>query len=299
MAAVAELDIQQALTAREESQLAVIWRRFRRHRLALFGVFVIALFSFSALLAPWLTPYDPTAISLLERSVGPGVNGHFLGTDELGRDILTRLLYAGRISLSVAFITTILSQFIGVVVGAISGYYSGVIDALLMRFVDFMLTIPTLPILLVVSAILGKGGGPWLIISILTVFGWMGAARLLRGMILSLKEQEFTEASRALGAGDLRIITRHLIPNAIAPIIVSATLYVGEVIIIEAVLSFLGFGIQPPTPTWGQMLQNVQHDMFTAPWKAFFPGFMIFMTSLSFNFIGDGLRDALDPRLKL
>ncbi|MCZ7568622.1 MAG: ABC transporter permease [Ardenticatenaceae bacterium] len=297
--AVAELDIQQTLTAREESQLEVLWRRFRKHRLALFGVFVIVFFSLSALSAPWVTSFDPTAIDLLDRSVAPGVNGHLLGTDELGRDVFTRLLYAGRISLSVAFITTILSQTIGLVIGAISGYYGGVIDALLMRFVDFMLTIPTLPILLVVSAILGKGGGPWLIIGILTVFGWMGAARLLRGMILSLKEQEFTEASKALGAGDFRIITRHLIPNAIAPIIVSATLYVGEVIIIEAILSFLGFGIQPPTPTWGQMLQNVQHDMFTAPWKAFFPGFMIFMTSLSFNFIGDGLRDALDPRLKL
>lgn len=296
--AVAELDAEQLLSLEEESQWRVVLRQFLRHRLAVFGLMVITIFVLSAIFAPLITPYDPTRIEMAKRNLPPLAEGHWLGTDELGRDMLARLLYAGRISLFVGFTVTLLSITIGTIVGAVSGYYGGLVDSILMRIVDFMLTLPTLPILLVVSAIFG-GGNVWLIIVVLVAFGWMGTSRLVRGMVLSLKEQEFIEAERAMGASTPRIIFMHLLPNSFAPIIVAATLEVGGVIITEAALSFLGFGIAPPTPTWGQMLQNVQADMWTAPWKAFFPGFFIFMTSLSFNFIGDGLRDALDPRLKI
>ncbi|GAP62375.1 peptide/nickel transport system permease protein [Ardenticatena maritima] len=297
--AVAELDAQQLLTVEEESQWRVILRQFLRHRLAVFGLFVITVFVLLAVFAPLITPYDPTRIERGKSDLPPLTEGHWLGTDDLGRDMLARLLYAGRISLFVGFTVTLCSITIGTIVGAVSGYYGGLVDSILMRLVDFMLTLPTLPILLVISKIFGKGGNIWLIIIVLVAFGWMGTSRLVRGMVLSLKEQEFIEAERALGASTPRIIFMHLLPNSFAPIIVAATLEVGGVIITEAALSFLGFGIQPPTPTWGQMLQNVQSDMWTAPWRAFFPGFFIFMTSLSFNFIGDGLRDALDPRLKV
>jgi peptide/nickel transport system permease protein len=221
----------------------------------------------------------------------------------VGRDILARLLYAARVSLYVGLMATLGSEVIGAIVGAISGYYGGTVDQVLMRIVDFMLTLPTLPILLVLSAMLaGQISVPFMrinfLILILVVFGWMSSARLVRGVILSLRSQEFTEASRALGASDLRIILRHMLPNALAPIIVSATLNVGNYIIVEAALSFLGFGVTPPTPSWGNMLTSVQDYMFLNPTLAIWPGLCIFLTVLSINFMGDGLRDALDPRLR-
>lgn len=321
--AVAELDLQQTKSRAEESQLAVVWRRFRRHKLGLFGLFTIIVLILLSVGAPWLTPYERDGIDLAAANMAPG-RIHWLGADELGQDILTRLLYAGRISLVVGFSAMLLSEFLGVLIGSVAGYFSGMIDAVAMRVVDFMLTIPLLPILLIMSAILNQGGLvigiPGFIINIfskamildyqsaeqalyliliLALFSWMGSARLIRGVILSLREQEFTEAARALGVSDFNIIMRHMIPNALAPIIVNATLAVGSFIVLEAALSFLGFGIRPPTPTWGNMLSNVQLDMWLYPWKALYPGFFIFMTSLSFNFIGDALRDALDPRQRL
>jgi peptide/nickel transport system permease protein len=320
MAAAVDARSQVLLTKDEQSQVAVIWRRFRRHQLAMGSSFVMAavlilvlladtgplVAPVNALLSPLgrsairptriFAPYDPLSQNLAIRSQGPSA-AHWLGTDELGRDVFSRLLYAGRVSLLIGFSVALMSQVVGVLVGAVSGYYGRWLDSVLMRFVDFMLTLPTLPVLLVLNKIIG-GGVPVLIL-VLTAFGWMGAARIVRGMVLSLRNQAFTEASRALGVSDWRIIARHMVPNSMAPVIVNATFSVGTIIIVESGLSFLGFGVQLPTPTWGNMLQNVQSDMFMAPWKAFFPGFCILVTVLCANFIGDGLRDALDPRLKL
>jgi len=304
--ATAELRAEALLTVREESYLQIVWRRFRRHRVALFGAAVLMGFILIAALAPWIAPYDPYAQNLNLKNAGPSP-AHWLGTDELGRDVLSRLMHAARISLTVAFVVTLISQTTGALIGAISGYFGGWVDNLIQRIVDFMLTLPLLPLLLTISALLSDVTIPGLsrewssvviIIIVLSVFGWMGAARLVRGVVLSLREQMFTEAARALGMSDLQIVVRHMIPNAMAPIIVSATLSLGTVIILEAALSFLGFGVQPPVPTWGNMLNNAQADMWTQPFKAIVPGFCIFLTSLSFNFVGDGLRDALDPRLK-
>ena len=306
---IAELDVKsQALrSVREESQALVIWRRFRKHKLAVVGMISIGLLVLVAVLAPVIATYDPLRIVLKEKNMGPSAQ-HWLGTDDLGRDMLTRLMYAGRISLLVGFSVTMLSQALGVMVGAVAGYFGGWVDSILTRFLDFMTTLPSLPLLMVLQKILSGIEIPFLpreatsvaiMIGILTLLGWMGPARLVRGQILSLKNQDFAEACRAMGVSDIRIILRHMIPNSMAPIIVSATLGVGGTIIVESGLSFLGFGVQPPTPTWGNMLQNVQKDMWIAPWKAFYPGLLIFLTSLSFNFMGDGLRDALDPRLKM
>jgi len=226
----------------------------------------------------------------------------------LGRDIFSRLLYAARLSLSITLAVNLSTEVIGVLVGAFSGYFGGRVDAVIQRVVEFMLTLPLLPMLLFFSAILRGVTIPglppeWsqaLIISfVLIVFGWMGATRLVRGVVLSLREQDFAQAARALGCSRVAIVLRHMIPNAIAPVIVNLTLNLGGVIVLEAALSFLGFGIQPPVPTWGNMLQNVQQRMWEQPWLAFFPGLCIFLTSLAFNYMGDGLRDALDPRLKM
>lgn len=305
--AVAEATAESLLTLREESRLSLIWRRFRRHRLAVLGGIVILFFLFVALLAPIIAPYDPLEQNLRLKNAGPS-REHLLGTDELGRDTLSRLMYAARISLFVAFTVVLISETIGVIIGAISGFYGGWVDSLIQRFVEFMLSLPTLPLLLALSAIFRDVTFPGLsrewssaivIVLVLTSLQWITASRLVRGMVLSLREQEFTQAARALGMSNFGIILRHMIPNAIAPVIVSATLNLGGVIVVESALSFLGFGIQPPIPTWGNMLQNVQNDMWTQPAKAFYPGLCIFLASLSFNYIGDGLRDALDPRLKL
>ena len=235
---------------------------------------------------------------------------HLLGTDALGRDVASRLLYAGRFSLLVALITTVLNVVVGSVLGAVAGSFGGWVDTLLMRFADLMLTLPLLPLLLVLSSslrqfvslqnLLGSNLSVVIIIFVLVIFGWMGLARLVRGSVLTLREQDFVAATRALGGSRTRIIFSHLIPNSLAPMIVWATLSFGGVIILESALSFLGFGIMPPTPTWGNMLNDARGSpleyLFT---QALSPGICIFVTVLAVNFLGDGLRDALDPRLKL
>jgi peptide/nickel transport system permease protein len=310
--AVAELEAETLLTAEEESQWLVVWRRFRKHKLAVAGAVVIVFLIFVSVAAPLIAPYDPLQQNVDAqgdrlRNASPSLD-HLMGTDTIGRDVLSRLLHAGRISLLVAFTVVLISESIGSVIGAISGFYGGWVDSVIQRFVEFMITLPTLPLLLAVSALLRGIEIPFvpkelssvfIIIFVLTAFGWMGASRLVRGMVLSLREMDFIEASRALGMSDLRIILRHMIPNAMAPIIVNATLGLGTVIIIESALSFLGFGVQPPTATWGNMLNEYQHDMWTQPAKVFYPGLAIFVVSLAFNYVGDGLRDALDPRLKM
>lgn len=307
------------LTLEERSQFQMIWRRFRKHRLALLGGLTLSLFILLAVMAPVLAPSvplgaeytkvpgallpDPKAVQPAAKHLPPMTSGHLLGTDEVGRDIVSRLLFGARVSLYVGVMATIFSETIGSVIGAISGYYGGIVDQIAMRITDFMLTLPLLPILLVLSSMLASQAPTAFarlnyLILILVAFGWMTSARLVRGVVLSLREQEFTEASRALGASDLRIILRHMLPNSLAPIIVNATLAVGNYIAVEAALSFLGFGVQPPTPSWGNMLTRVQDYMFLNPTLAIWPGLCIFITVLSINFLGDGLRDALDPRMK-
>ena len=305
--------------AREQSsggQWTLAWRRLRRHRLAMFGLITITIIVVASLAAQWIAPYSYDEIDLgraYAPLMAPGEAGHalhYLGTDGLGRDVFTRLLYAGRVSLGVALSVTLLVTLIGVVIGATSGYFGGTIDTLLMRFADVMLTLPDLPLLLIVSSslrqfvalqeALGDLLGVIIIIFVLTLFGWMSDARLVRGQALSLRSREFIDASRSLGASQARIIFTHIVPNSLAPIIVAATLGFGGVIISESALSFLGFGIMPPIPTWGNMLNDARSSPLQYLFvQALSPGFCIFLTVLSINFIGDGLRDALDPRLKM
>jgi len=294
MAVIAERAIlQEDEVGRSYWQIA--WLRLKKHRIALAGGIVILLFVLGAIFAPYLTPYEFDQINLRDRKAGPTIK-HPLGTDELGHDVLTRLLYAGRVSLTVGFSAAFVAALFGTIVGAVSGFYGGFTDNVLMRVTDVMLSIPDLPILIILSRYMG--GSVAGIILVLSVFAWMGVARLVRGELLKLRTQDFTEAARALGASDARIMIRHLVPNALAPVIVAATLTVGGAILSEAGLSFLGIGIQPPTPSWGNMLQNAQDFIWNTPWLAIWPGAMIFLTVLCFNFLGDGLRDALDPRLK-
>jgi peptide/nickel transport system permease protein len=296
--AVAEMELgpEELLTTEEAGQFTVIWRRFRKHRLAVISLFFIVFLVLVALLAPWLMPYPYEEIDVPNAFASPS-SAHWLGTDQLGRDVLSRLMWGTRISLYVGIAATVLGQFFGVLVGSVSGYYGGRVDTLLMRLTDFFLTLPGLPLLLVLSVILNATVE--VVIIILAILGWMGAARLVRGVVLSLREQEFIEASHALGMSDTKIIVRHMIPNSMAPIIVNLTLGIGTTIIVEAALSFLGFGIRPPIPSWGNMLNRVQDYILMNPFLAIYPGLAIFLTVLAFNFMGDGLRDALDPRLKM
>jgi len=301
---------------KSSSQAALAWRRLRRHKLAMLGLFMLIIIAIASLSAELIAPYPFEEIDLRRvyaPLMSPGEEGrpnHFLGTDALGRDIFSRLLYAGRISLGVALSVTVLNIIVGTVIGAVAGSFGGTIDTLLMRFADIMLTIPQLPLLLVISSslrqfvqlqqFLGSNLSVVIIIFVLVVFGWMGLSRLVRGSILSLRGQDFISATRALGGGNGTIIFRHLVPNSLAPIIVAATLGFGGTLIAESALSFLGFGVMPPVPTWGNMLNEARGSpleyLFT---QTLAPGFCIFITVLAINFLGDGLRDALDPRLKL
>ncbi|NMB45699.1 MAG: ABC transporter permease [Firmicutes bacterium] len=278
-----------------ESPWRQVIRRFCHNRLAVLGLIVLVILCIFSLLTSWIAPHDPAAIDLFNIQSPPSAE-HWMGTDDLGRDTLTRLLYGSRITLVVALAATAIGVLVGVVLGGISGYYGGLIETLIMRFIDIMLSFPTLFLLIILSAymkttVLG-------IVSIIGFTSWMGIARLVRGELLALKAKEFVEASHAIGAKDARIIFRHLIPNAMGPVIVAGTLNVGYAILYESSLSFLGVGIQPPAASWGNMLTNAQSYVMNAPWLAFWPGIFIFVTVLCFNFVGDGLRDALDPKLK-
>jgi peptide/nickel transport system permease protein len=272
------------------------WQRFRHHKVALGGAAVVLVLVLVTLLAGSIAPYHFEDIDLTAR-LRPPSPAHLLGTDTIGHDVFTRLLYAGRVSLLVGFSAATVATLVGIVIGATAGFYGGVADNVLMRITDVSLALPELPILIILSRYLGGSVGG--IVFVISLFAWRGVARLVRGEVLKLKSQEFTDAARALGATDLRILARHLVPNALAPVIVAATLIVGGAILTEAALSFLGIGIQPPVPSWGNMLQNAQDFILSAPRLAVYPGVMIFLTVLCFNFLGDGLRDALDPRLKL
>ncbi len=238
-------------------------------------------------------PYDRDEIDLMRIQEGPS-RSHLLGTDDVGRDILSRLIHAGRVSLGVGFSAMGLALLIGISLGSMAGFYGGWLDSLIMRLVDVMLSIPIFFLLLILATF---GLTPYMIVIIIGCTSWMGVTRLVRASFLSLREKEFVEASRAIGASHFRIAVSQILPNAMGPILVAGTLGVAEAILVESALSFLGFGIQPPTPSWGNMLTNAQEFLLDAPWIAFYPGLMIFVTVLSLNFVGDGLRDALEPRL--
>lgn len=279
---------------------ASVWRRFRKHPGAVIGFIIFTLLIVMAILAP-LSPYEPEASDMSVRNAAPSLS-HVMGTDSLGRDLFTRILYGGRISLTVGLIVVSISLLIGIPVGALAGYYGGWVDALLMRITDTFLALPSFLVLILLSAILRELDIPLLqkngVLTIGLVIGilsWMTFARLVRASFLTLREIEFVSATRALGGSDLRIIVSHILPNSIGPIIVEATLELGYAIIEESGLSFLGFGIQPPTPSWGNLLSNAQAHFTTYPWLAIFPGLMIFLSIISVNYIGDGLRDAFDP----
>jgi len=279
---------------------AKVWRRFRKHKLALAGLGVVTLFVALCVFVPWLASYDAgkTHLDLMREPPSPA---HIFGTDELGRDLFVRLWDGGRVSILIGVATMLMAISIGTTIGSIAGFYGGRIDNFLMRFTDYMLAIPQLFLLLILAQLLRStnnptlSGGPMPIIIIIGILVWPPIARLVRGQFLSLKAKEFVEAARMSGTRNFRIIFRHILPNAASPIIVAATLRVGAAIITESTLSFLGFGVQPPTATWGNMLKNAQAQMTYAPWTAIFPGLAILFTVLSLNYIGDGLRDALDP----
>lgn len=272
----------------------IIWRRFKKNRISKISLlFVIVLFGV-ALGAPLLSPYDPAEIDLNNILSPPG-RAHLLGTDELGRDVLSRMIWGSRISLSVGFVAVGIAIFTGVIFGSIAGYYGRWIDTLLMRFVDIMLTFPTLFLILAVVAIVGPS--IFLIMLIIGLTGWMDVTRLVRAEFLTLKERDFVLAARSIGVRDIRIIFRHILPNALAPVLVAATLGVAGAILIESALSFLGLGVQPPTPSWGNILTSGKNYIEVAWWLSLFPGLAILLTVLNYNLIGEGLRDAIDPRL--
>jgi peptide/nickel transport system permease protein len=385
------------LERKSESTSAVAFRRFKKHRLAMISAFVLGALIVVSILAPWIAPYDPGEINA-SSLYAPASSQHWMGTDGLGRDIFSRVLHAGRVSLLVGIVVALLSAIIGVVMGLLAGYFSGQpvnlaigpgsslwaetkqsegssfvwksairyalwaalvffivqttaqfaatfsgigstitwiiggglalatayfafyrsisvdIDSVISRLIDVMLSLPQIPFLLILSGLLANPEVPLgavldrafgdarsivLIIFVLSIFGWLSTARVIRGLVLSLRQREFTDAAKAIGSSDWRVMLRHLLPNAIAPIIVQVTLDVGNNIITEASLSFLGFGIQEPTASWGNMLSTAREAIFQSPLAVFYPGMFILLTSLSINFLGDGLRDALDPRSRL
>ena len=274
---------------------SIFWRQFRRNELALAGGVVVLFLSLAALLAPVMAPYDPAAYDVKQILLPPsGV--HLLGTDQIGRDVLSRMLYGARISMAVGFISVGIAVVIGTLIGTTAAYYGGRVDELLMRFVDLMLNFPRLFLLLTLIALLRPS--IWVIMAVIGFTGWMGLARLVRSEILSLKEREFVLSAKALGALDVRVMFRHILPNALVPVLVSATLGVAGAILAESGLSFLGLGVQPPTPSWGNILIDGKANIEIAWWLSVFPGLAILVTVLAYNLLGEGLRDALDPRLR-
>jgi peptide/nickel transport system permease protein len=262
----------------------------RKNKALLFGVLVISVFSIIAILAPIISPFDPSVIDQ-DNLLMPPSKAHLLGTDSLGRDLLSRIVYGSRISLSIGLLAVGIATIIGLILGSISGFYGGIIDALIMRLVDIMLCFPTFYVILAVVAILGPS--IYNIMMIIGLTSWMGAARLIRGEILSLKEREFIQAETALGASNFRIISHHLVPNAIGPVLVNATLGIAGAILLESGLSFLGLGVQPPTASWGNILIESKSTLGVAWWITVFPGLAILVTILGFNFIAEGLKKIL------
>jgi peptide/nickel transport system permease protein len=299
-----------AAARRPDTPLRLTFRRFARHRLAVLSLFVLAAMAAASLAAPLVEAWlgiDASATDLFGRFGEPS-STHPLGTDELGRDVLVRLLYGGQVSLAVGLTAAVAAAVLGTAIGLTAGYAGGVTDGVLMRFTDGVISLPILPLLIVLAALdLSKLGLPegliesqqaslYRIVAIVALVGWTTVARLVRASTLSLRERDFVLAARAAGAGPARIMLRHILPNLASPIVVATTLSVGQIILLESVLSFLGLGIQPPTPSWGNLLTGAQELVWQAPMLAVWPGLLIFVTVIAFNFLGDGLQDALDPR---
>jgi peptide/nickel transport system permease protein len=275
------------------TQREIVWRRFKRHKLALIGGLILVVLYASALATPWVAPYGYAEPDFAAMNQAPSLK-HPMGTDELGRDELTRVIYGGRVSLLLGLGVGVFSTLIGAVVGIISGYYGKFVDVGAMGFTDFMLTLPFLPILLVLGSIFNFTAVTITFVLVLVL--WMTIARLVRGQVLSVRNQEYVQAARAIGVSDLMVMFRHIFPNVVGVMLVQATLVTAEAILIESALSFLGLGIQPPTPSWGNLLEDARTTMTTQWWLTWFPGVMIVVTVLCVNFLGDGLRDALDPK---
>lgn len=283
------------MTRRESYLRDVVWRQFRTNRFAVAGVLVVLVMFALSFLAPFITPYEPNMLDAYHVLLPPS-SAHWFGTDEIGRDVFTRMLFGARISLMVGFVAVGIATMIGTVVGLMAGYYGGWVDSLLMRFVDIMLCFPTFFLILAVITI--REPSILNIMLIIGLTGWMGVARLVRAEVLSLRERDFVLAARSIGCSDLRIIFRHILPNAIGPVLVYATLGIAAAILTESSLSFLGIGVRPPTPSWGNILASGKEFLEFAWWLFLFPGLAITLTALSYYLVGEGIRDALDPRLK-
>ncbi len=290
-----ELTYEAGLEIEARSHWAYARKRFVRHRLAMGSLVLLVIILTAGFMSSSIAPYAFDEIDLDNLAAKPTTtDNHFFGTDQLGRDYFSRVLFGIKTSARVAFIVALLSTIIGTTIGAIAGYFGGWIDNLLMRVTDLFLTLPTLAVLLVASAYLGRGS-PYRVAVILALLFWTTLARIVRGTFLSLREKEYVEAAKAAGGSDFRIMLRHILPNSLGPIIVNATLTVAAAILVEAALSFLGFGVQPPTPALGKLISDGQSEMLTAWWLVTFPGLVIVVIVLCVNFVGDGLRDALDP----
>lgn len=272
----------------------MVWKRFRMNRLALMGLIIVLAMTFIALAAPLIAPYDPVSIDV-HNVFSPPSMSHPFGTDELGRDVLSRMIWGSRVSLQVGIIAVGIAIILGTILGSVAGYYGGRIDSLIMRFVDIMLAFPTLFLILAVISIVEPT--IYNIMFIIGLTGWMDVARLVRAEFLTLKERDFVLAAKALGASNLRIIFSHILPNALSPVFVAATFGIAGAIIIESGLSFLGLGVQPPNPSWGNIITSGKDNIEVAWWLSLFPGLAILITVLSYNLVGEGLRDSIDPRL--
>ena len=278
----------------ERRSIDLIWKRFRRNKLALVGLIIVALVTFLAIFAPFIAPHDPNTPYEGKMMLGPGTEGFLLGTDPIGRDLLSRIIYGSRVSLQVGIIAVGIGVVIGVILGLIAGYYGGIWDTLIMRLVDIFRGFPVILLAIAIMAVLGPS--LYNVMIALGAVGWTTYARLVRGDSLSIREKEFVEAGKAIGLRDHQLLARYFLPNLLAPIIVVATFGMATAILAEASLSFLGLGIQPPTPSWGSILADGRSFIRRAPHISIFPGLAIMFTILGFNFLGDGLRDALDPK---
>jgi len=286
-----------ALPVEHVTPAQAAWRRFRRHRLAMAGAVVILVLILGSTIGPYLLPFDDKFIDIMHRFAPPLTGAHVLGTDELGRDVLARLMMGGRVSLAIGIVAMLIAMGVGIVIGTFAGFYGGVLGAALMRFVDAVLCFPAIFLLLALAALIEPGIVATTIL--ISATAWMSVARIVEAQMRALRERDFAAAAVAFGASDLRIMFKELLPNAMAAIVVAATLNVAKAMLLESYVSYLGYGIQPPAASWGNMLNNAQIYMTSAPWLAIVPGIAITLAVTSFNFLGDGLRDALDPRLDI
>ncbi len=272
----------------------ILLARFKKNKLAIIGAVTIFILVIIAVTAPWIAPYDPATLDMARRLEPPTIQ-HLLGTDDLGRDILSRIIYGTRISLLIGFVATGIAILIGIILGLVSGYFGGLADTIIMRLVDVFLCIPTFFLILMVLAFLKPS--IWNVMVVIGLTGWPGLTRMIRGECLSIKEREFMQAVKVMGLSNIRIMFVHLLPNVMVPILVSATIGIGGAILTESALSFLGLGVQPPTPTWGNILASGKPYLSFACWVSLFPGLAILVTVLAYNLLGESLRDVFDPRM--